>query len=444
MNRNLTLIGLAVLIVSGFAAVPFAASAAYDPNDVITDYELVRQSMSRSQIQSFLQYKGSCLKSYSYGGHSAAWLIYNYGAAYSINPQIVLATLQKEQSLVTSGSCSSNALAWAMGWGTRSNFGDQIKYGTRQFRKYYDNPQNYNFQKGETTRTADGADVTPANKATAGQFNYTPYRGDCVTIGGVCLFNKIWNEWFAANMPEGRIVKKSGVPRYYRILPGKKMQPIKSYVIAASYVDTDNIAEMSSAQLGAYALSGGWLPLPDGVPILAPWGTFYVIENGMRRGVPDPATRERMGYRTEDALKVDSGVVVQHPEGKPFSSSKLYVNGSMLRAEGEQGVWYINETSKKRYGFWSPGLRDHYSISHTVVEVPRSTIDQYRYIASNPLKYRPGNLVGLNGAVFFIDYYGNRRPITSRETFDALGFDMNAVHWENKDVVNLHPLGSAL
>lgn len=228
-------------------------------------------------------------------------------------------------------------------------------------------------------------------------------------------------------------------------MPGGKIRPIKGYEVAASYTDPRNIVELSSAQLALYTLTGqNWIPFPDGVPILASWGTFYVIEEGKRHGVPNPGVRARMGYHTNNAMRVHSGLVVQHPEGYAFNNNRLYVNGTLLRAEGEAGVWYINETTKKRYGFWSPQLRDMYSINHTVITVPRSTIDKYKYIASNPVKYRPGTLIGNNGAVFFIDYYGKRRPIPSRETFDGLGFNMDAVRWENMDIIKLHPLGAPL
>ncbi len=431
-----------ILLTLAVTCIAFAFpmfSKAVDVNYILSDYDLVKQSMTRSEIQNFLNAYDSCLADYSANGHSAAWMIYNYSKIHSINPQVALATLQKEQSLITSTSCSASRLAWAMGWGDRSNFANQIEMGIRQFRRYLSYPENYTFQVGKTSTVDGSVKVKPDNAATAGQYNYTPH------VHGTQLFKTIYNDWFAANLPEGMIVKKKGAERYYRILPDGEKQPIKNYQVASSYVDSRNIVELTSVQLANYETTTNYLPFPDGVPMLAKWGTFYVTQNGMRHGVPSPEIRSMMGYRTEDALKVDnSGVIVQHPEGNAFTSKKLYVNGTLLRAEGESGVWYINETTKKRYAFWSPQLRDHYGINHTVVVVKRSVIDKYKFVASNPMKYRPGNLVGHDGQVFFIDYYGKRRPITNRETLDSLGFDINAVNWENEDVLKLHPLGEAI
>lgn len=200
MNTK-TILKLSVILIVAFVmTVPFATDAA-DYNFILSNYNLVKQSLSKNQIQSFLRGQGSCLANYSYGGHSAAYLIRYYSQVYDINPQVVLATLQKEQSLVTSGSCSSSSLKWAMGWGDRSNFGHQIKYGTRQFRRYLEYPNNYNFKKGETDMV-DGVRVTPVNQATAGQYNYTPH------IHGTQLFKRIYNNWFAANLPVGMYIKK--------------------------------------------------------------------------------------------------------------------------------------------------------------------------------------------------------------------------------------------
>ena len=73
-------------------------------------------SLSLAQIQSFLSAKGSRLATYSWGGKSAARWIYDESHEHGINPQVILVTLQKENSLITSGSPSQTNLDWAMGY----------------------------------------------------------------------------------------------------------------------------------------------------------------------------------------------------------------------------------------------------------------------------------------------------------------------------------------
>lgn len=427
-----------ILLIAVFALLSamFPAIAHGRSYFIISNYDQSRQSMSASQIKSFLRGHNSCLGSMTRNGHSIAWYIKHYSSAYGINPQVVLATLQKEQSLVTTRNCSSYALRWAMGWGSSSNLVHQLKYGTRQFDLYRRYPNSYN-HKAKQASIVDGQSVTPANQATAGQLNYTPH------IHGTQLFKRIFNNWFAANLPAGMYVKKIGIDRCYQIIPGNKKRPLKSCTIAYTYVDPRNIVELSGAQLSNYQTNLNWVKFPDGIAFLAPWGTFYVSQDGQRHGVPNPDVRNRMGYETRDAYQVHSGVVVNHPEGWAFNGgNRTYADGTLLRAEGEAGVWYIN--GNKRYAFWTPQLRDHYMANHKVIVVPRSVIDKYKYVASGTVKYPPGNLIGLNGAVFFIGYDKKKHPITSRETFDGLGFNMDAVNWEHPDVLNLYPTGSNL
>jgi hypothetical protein len=96
-------------------------------------------TMSASAIQTFLQNEGSGLASFSdvencgstSGSHysyyatyyscgsteSAASIIYSASQAYGINPQVLMATMQKEQSLITTPNPTSSQLNFAMGYG---------------------------------------------------------------------------------------------------------------------------------------------------------------------------------------------------------------------------------------------------------------------------------------------------------------------------------------
>jgi hypothetical protein len=111
------------------------ASAAFNANRLIDDgiFNNVG-SMSAAQIDAFLNARNSCISTnsgfsavdpigyspsggYQYGGNvSAGTVIAHAAQAYDLNPQVLLVTLQKEQSLVTSTSCSTNTIAKAMGY----------------------------------------------------------------------------------------------------------------------------------------------------------------------------------------------------------------------------------------------------------------------------------------------------------------------------------------
>lgn len=121
-------------------------------------------TMTVAGIQSFLQNEGSGLASFSDiencgpttgpnytfyatyyhcgSSESAAQIVYDASQAYGINPQVILAMMQKEQSLITTPNPISSQLDYAMGYGcgdtsngcTVSGFFNQVDNGTWQLR----------------------------------------------------------------------------------------------------------------------------------------------------------------------------------------------------------------------------------------------------------------------------------------------------------------------
>jgi len=121
---------LAALLVSSQRA-----SAEYVEYSLIADnYFLDAASMSQQGIQEFLQARGGYLASYSSysdrdgGNVSAAQIIYEAAQDYGISPKVVLATLQKEQSLVTAKNPVQSQINFAMGYGCPDSADCQAKY----------------------------------------------------------------------------------------------------------------------------------------------------------------------------------------------------------------------------------------------------------------------------------------------------------------------------
>lgn len=178
------------------------AASAYDTNNIISDPQLTNSgTISAEQIQSFLSSQGSVLVNYSSGGKTAAQRIYDDCQTHGISPYVVLVTLQKEKGLIRSSTANPNS--YAMGWNTgdssTSDFANQIYYGTRQFRLYYNNLGGYGWTVGQPHAVSDGT-VTPANTATAGLYIYTPWIGQGgggqVGVGGNYLFWDLWYNTF--------------------------------------------------------------------------------------------------------------------------------------------------------------------------------------------------------------------------------------------------------
>lgn len=247
IKKSISGVGTGTLIFASFilfAAVLFITSnsqvfAGYSgahliDNQVFVDGGSTPSSsakMSKAQIQSFLSNKGSGLATRSYkldcyGADSkerewytsigapcdkkvpAAHIIYYVGRIYGINPQVILATLQKEQSLITSSNPTSWQINNAMGYNCPTSgscsspgFFVQLDHGTWVLRYHYErargnmdwwrpsttwtcgSAKSYykpNLYPGTSTRFYDGNGVhyrthKIANPATSALYCYTPH-----------------------------------------------------------------------------------------------------------------------------------------------------------------------------------------------------------------------------------------------------------------------------
>ena len=153
------------LLIFTFISTSRVAAASYNgTNYLMSDSVfLANGTMSANQIQSFLVSEGSGLSTFSdvesCGNDSqgammaiyapyfscgtsqpASQIIYDASQAYGINPQVLLATIQKEQSLVTTPNPTSSQLDCAAGFESCgvSGFFNQVAWAAWQFRYDYE------------------------------------------------------------------------------------------------------------------------------------------------------------------------------------------------------------------------------------------------------------------------------------------------------------------
>jgi hypothetical protein len=165
----------------------------YDMHRLLEDSDVTGgQWITTAQVQQFLQQKGSYLATYkdpAWGNKTAAALIVEQSKAQTISPLYMLARIQTESSLITSGT--STNLAKATGCGcpdsggcstSYAGFGKQIECAAKKIRGYLidldaGRPTISGWKPGVTKNTSDPCTVTPANKATAALYTYTPWVG---------------------------------------------------------------------------------------------------------------------------------------------------------------------------------------------------------------------------------------------------------------------------
>lgn len=147
--KTFGLILFCLLVVSAVIPSKAALAADFNPNKIIDDVVFNSvNSMNAAQIDAFLNsFSQSCISSnsgfkavlptgysyntgYQYGDYATAGqVIYEAGRAYGLNPQVLIATLEKEQSLVSgrnnfAGYCNNgdeHKYAAAVGYGCPDN-----------------------------------------------------------------------------------------------------------------------------------------------------------------------------------------------------------------------------------------------------------------------------------------------------------------------------------
>lgn len=167
-----------------------ALAERYDINDLMHDDEMRGGTrLSAARIQTFLESKGSYLAGYSEGGRTAATIIADSCKRADISPIYMLARIQIESSLVSSGT--SRSLKAATGCACPDNascdrrsagFTQQVECAADLHAAYFDEMTRNGVTRaewgvGKKSRTLDPCSVTPKNMATAALYTYTPWVG---------------------------------------------------------------------------------------------------------------------------------------------------------------------------------------------------------------------------------------------------------------------------
>ncbi len=143
----------------------------------------------------------TCLKDYLENGKTAAEIIYSAAQEFSINPQVLIVLLQKEQGLVTDEWPLNVQYKSAAGYGCPDNapcdsqyFGltNQLRWAARMFRSIMSaSPTWYtpyvlgnNYIQYNPNTNCGGTTVNILNRSTQALYNYTPYQPNVYALGG--------------------------------------------------------------------------------------------------------------------------------------------------------------------------------------------------------------------------------------------------------------------
>ncbi|MFA5070179.1 MAG: hypothetical protein WC528_02755 [Patescibacteria group bacterium] len=429
----------------------------FDKNNIISDSDLTDGSaMSLNRIQDFLNRQTGTLKQYrsSVDGvaKNASQIIYDFSVSYDINPKFILATLQKEQSLVTDSTPSTDQYDWAMGYGVCDScsksdpalqvyrgFSNQLSYAVQRLRGdyYLGGLEKY----GHTisgwgpgiTKMVDGQSVTPVNNATAVLYTYTPH------ISGNLSFWNIWTRWFVKRYPNGSLLRVRGESGIWLIRNNKRYNFVSRSAFLSSY-SFDKVIDVSINDIMAYDY-GAPIKFADFSLLQAPSGGVYLLVNGEKRPITSREAFRNLGYSPEETVMVTWEDLAAYPAGEKITLDTTNPSGVLLQVKETGGIYYIEKGVKR--AIFSREILNSQFAKRRWTTVPGAELDKYP--TGEPVKFRDGELVtspSANGVYLIAD--GQKHGIRSPEIFNQMGFKWTNIIRTTDRALEIHPLGDPI
>lgn len=417
----------------------FAAS--FNPNMILTDNDLTHYtSMGLNEIKNFLVEKGSALASYvdPQVRMYAYQIIHDAAMTYQINPKYILTLLQKEQSLITDTNPGSGQLNWATGYGCPDSGGcnpkyqglaQQIDWGTGGTRYYFDHPEEFKYQVGQTF-IIDDTQVTIANDATRALYVYTPHLH-----GNENLF-KLWNSWFSIDYPDGSLLQNIEDGGIWLIQGGKR-RPFLNLAAFVSRHSFDKVIKVKQTDLEKFEAGLG-IKFANYSLLRKPTGEIYLLDDETLRHIENEEAFRTLGFNPEEVDGVAEEDLTGYVLGESITVASAYPTGGLLQDSTTGGVYYVE--NGKKYPIWSKTLLNLYYSDKTMTRVSQEELEKYP--TGMPVKLQDGELVKTKDSpVVYVISNRLKRPIANAQSFESLGYKWSNIKLIEEKVLNLHRTG---
>lgn len=455
-----------VLAVSQAPTRAEAASAAdFNPGNIISDAQFYNSNtMSVAQVQAFLNSKVPtcrsgyvCLKDYradssyqperaagcaAYPGpanQSAAEIIWLVSSLCGINPQVMLVLLEKEQGLVSSTSPTSGIYRKATGFGCPDTavcdsvyygFFNQVYNAAYQYKKYQATPSGRNFQAGRTNTiqwhpdaACGSSQVYIENQATAGLYNYTPYRPNSAALGNMygtgdgCStygnrnFFRIFTDWFGNTQGGGDFARTESNSTIY-LLSGTTKYAVPSMDVLNGLGALGPFRIVSQSYLDSFSTSS---LLASTLVRDAGTGDISLVQSGARHRFTSCELVTSYGFSCGAAINLSPAQLAKLPSGGEMTKFFVVNDGTVYML--------------------SPGGRTAITAWETVISLNGGTVPYIATMSAQAAAALPVVQAVLNpmslakssssATVFFIDGLNRKLPIASfglAGEFGATGF----------------------
>jgi hypothetical protein len=451
---------VAMLLANAFAPVAFAQQAAeFDPNNVLNDALLRKyDAMSLADIKLFLSQKGGLGNTFDIDPNdgllkSGSQLIYDASQRYHVNPQYLLALIQKESSSVETDVPSKKQLEWATGYalcdGCYKSSSLAQKY--RGFAKQVDAGAGwidwYFKTAADQSRTAGGtydlgnAKVTPQNLATAALYSYTPH------IHGNLLLWTIWNRWFGdgsagLEMPDGSLVR-DGRTGAIALVQGGKFRPITNVsVMETRFAGRAPVVLDHGAFLAFLERSGGSpVKFSDYSIVRTETGAMFLLDGNAKRRIVSPQVFAAVGFNPEEVEDASTADVADYVDGDPIVSGEDVAAGQLLQDAKTGGVYYV--ASGVKHPLYDKALL---SVNFPGLSIKRvAPAELAAVLTGTPVTLDDGALVkAANDPTVYVISGGKKRVIPSENVFLTLGYSWSSVKTVSPKLLALHPTGDVI
>ncbi len=418
INKIIILTILSLLVLPGsFISAKGQIDPAFNPGLLIPDSAFIDVGTfgTAAGIQKFLELKGSVLANTNPNFlvklnepntsikegledpeanlsrlRTAAELIYDAAMHWGLNPQVLIASLQKEQSLVT-GTFKSNselqtALNHAVGFGCPDHeicgevfngfyqqlFGNFDSEGNRWLGSAASLMRSYNTtvngklvgrgpmvdssgntsggaavrvsHKGDTiilSNTLGGYDgvaatqtVTLQNLATAALYRYTPH-----VFNGNYNFWKFYTAWF--KYPNGTVIRRLNELQQY-VIDNSAKRPFSDFVASQRKLDVTNVVTVSQTEFDSYTTEK---PLPPNEGTLIKGDTeptVYLISNSSKLPISGPVFTQRK-FSFKKVITIPQAEVASYDSGTFVPP----LDGTLVLGQSDPTVYLIDGGQKR-------------------------------------------------------------------------------------------------
>ncbi|MFA6994969.1 MAG: hypothetical protein WC249_00990 [Patescibacteria group bacterium] len=456
----------------------------FNPNKIIEDGELLNySSMNLTDIQNFLQNKGSFLANYivtSTNGvlKSASQIIYDAtnnnfdcdGVTLSaspteaeksakcrhittVNPKLILVLLQKEESLIEDSNPSQTHLDWATGYGCPDSwvcnpyykgFGKQVNSAALQFLAYMNEPQPYYKKAGQTyiakdkysplktpaeaissgnyndiISSPDMVSVIPQNQATAALYSYTPH-----IFNGNYNFYQLWNRYFpkiSRLYPNGSIIQAQGDPRIWLIENGRKRH-FTNWSAFTSRFNPDQVVTVTSSDLDNYP-TGDDIKFANYSVVQIPDKTIFLLVDKQKRPFASSEVFKKIGFNPAEIEAASLTDLAGYQTGSTITATSTYITGALLQDNKTGDIYYIQNNTK--------ALVDKIllPIKFSYQKIIKTTAKELNnYATTTPILLNEGTLVRTTSfPTIYLISDGKKRPFADDVVFTGLGYNYDNV-----------------